>query len=81
MNNKVKYLPILLLCLCGILNSCSNEDLENNNIDTDNNLLLKSSNNSIINDERFLSLIQKNDQLSKQDYDLDLLNQIERVYT
>jgi hypothetical protein len=76
MRIKKKYLPILLLVLCGIINSCSREEIENNQIEESQNFSLKSSYNAIVEDEKFLSIIQKNDQLLNNDYDLELLNQI-----
>lgn len=56
MRIKKKYFPILLLVLCGIINSCSREEIENNQIEVSQIFLLKNNYNAIVEDEKFLSI-------------------------
>lgn len=73
MKNKLKFLPFLFLGLSIVLNSCSSENLDKQ--EYNNEITLKSNNldNELLADPVFTSLIEKNDFLSKQNFNLDLL--------
>ncbi|OUS21560.1 hypothetical protein A9Q93_00630 [Nonlabens dokdonensis] len=76
MRIKKKYFPIILLILCFIINACSKEGIENYQTEESQNFISKISANAILDDGRFLSLIEKNDRLLNKNYNLELLNQL-----